>query len=64
MIRDMSFESFELQDQDEDGHFTNSYIDFMQSNGSFDDFIERKKEKKKKPKTSIEELLESDELTE
>jgi DNA-directed RNA polymerase specialized sigma24 family protein len=62
MIRDMSFESFELQDQDDDGHFTNSYIDFMQSNGTFDDFIERKKEKKKKAKTSLEELLDSDEI--
>lgn len=62
MIRDMPFESFELQDQDEDGHFTNSYIDFMQSNGAFDDFIERKKEKKIKAKTSLEELLDSDEI--
>lgn len=62
MIRDMPFESFELQDQDEDGHFTNSYIDFMQSNGAFDDFIERKKDKKKKAKTSLEELLDSDEI--
>jgi DNA-directed RNA polymerase specialized sigma24 family protein len=62
MIRDMPFESFELQDQDEDGHFTNSYIDFMQSNGAFDDFIERKKDKKAKAKTSLEELLDSDEI--
>ena len=62
MIRDMSFESFELQDQDEDGHYTNSYIDFMQSNGAFDDFIERKKDKKKKAKTTLEELLDSDEI--
>ena len=62
LIRDMPFESFELQDQDEDGHFTNSYIEFMQSNGAFDDFIERKKEKKKKAKTTLEELLDSDEI--
>jgi len=57
LIRDIPFESFELQGHDDDGHFTNSYIDFMQSNGTFDDFIERKKDKKKKDKTALEEFI-------
>lgn len=57
LIRDIPFESFELQGHDDDGHFTNSYIDFMQSNGTFDDSIERKKEKKKKDKTTLEEFI-------
>lgn len=60
LIRDIPFESFELQGHDDDGHFTNSYIDFMQSNGTFDDFIERKKEKKKKDKTALEEFIEGE----
>ena len=59
MIRDIPFEAFELQEHDDDGHFTNSYIDFMQNNGTFDDSIERKKQsKKKKDAPSLEELLE------
>jgi DNA-directed RNA polymerase specialized sigma24 family protein len=61
LIRDIPFESFELQGHDDDGHFTNSYIDFMQSNGTFDDFIERKKDKKKKDKTALEELIDDGE---
>lgn len=63
LIRDIPFDSFELQDHDDDGHYVNSYLDFMQTNGSFDEAPE-KKEKKKKAKTSLEELLDSDELTE
>lgn len=57
MLRDMPFEAFELQDQDDDGHFMNSYVEFMQNNGHFDDFIERKKEAKKKAKTGLEEFI-------
>lgn len=59
LIRDIPFDSFELQGHDDDGHFTNSYIDFMQSNGTFDDFVERKKEKKKKEKTALEEFIDA-----
>jgi hypothetical protein len=45
----MPFDAFELQQQDEDGHFHNAYIDFMQSNNNFDNsFIEKKKVKSKK----------------
>jgi hypothetical protein len=44
----MPFDAFELQEHDESGQFTNSYLDFMQNNSSFEDPIERKKEKKTK----------------
>lgn len=57
LIRDLPFEAFELQDQDDDGHFMNSYVEFMQNNSNFDDFIERKKEAKKKPKAGLEEFI-------
>jgi hypothetical protein len=41
---------FELQEQDETGEFKNAYLDFMQNNHTFDDFIDRKKEKVAKRK--------------
>jgi hypothetical protein len=50
LIQDMPFEMFELQDQDETGEFKNAYLDFMQNNHTFDDFIDRKKEKAAKKK--------------
>ena len=46
MIMDMPFEAFELQDQDDGGEFRNAYLDFMQQNFQFDDFIERKAKRK------------------
>ena len=50
LIQDMPFEMFELQEQDETGEFKNAYLDFMQNNHTFDDFIDRKKEKVAKRK--------------
>lgn len=50
LIQDMPFEAFELQEQDETGEFHNAYLDFMQNNHTFDDFIDRKKEKAAKKK--------------
>jgi hypothetical protein len=46
----MPFEMFELQEHDETGEFKNAYLDFMQNNSTFDDFIGRKKEKAAKKK--------------
>jgi hypothetical protein len=57
LIQDMPFEAFELQEQDESGEFHNAYLDFMQQNHTFDDFIERKKEKKKKKHVSLDEFI-------
>lgn len=48
LIQEIPFDAFELQEHDEGGQFTNSYLDFMQNNSSFEDPIERKKEKKTK----------------
>jgi hypothetical protein len=47
LIQEMPFEAFELQEQDETGEYHNAFVEFMQQNHTFDDFIERKKEKKK-----------------
>ena len=52
LIQNMSYDAFELQEQDEDCHFHNAYLDIMQSNQQFDDFIERKAAKRKKKKES------------
>lgn len=46
LIQEIPFDAFELQEHDEGGQFTNSYLDFMQNNSTFEDPIERKKEKK------------------
>ena len=48
LIQNMDFESFELQDHDDDADFKNSYAAFIQSNANFDDSFIKKKEKKKK----------------
>jgi hypothetical protein len=54
----MDFEQFETQDHDDDGQFHNAYLDFMQANQNFDDFIERKKEKrKKKAQSNLDEFI-------
>jgi hypothetical protein len=50
LIQNMPFEMFELQEQDETGEFHNAYLEFMQQNNTFDDFIGRKKEKAAKKK--------------
>jgi hypothetical protein len=50
LIQNMPFEMFELQEHDETGEFHNAYLEFMQNNSTFDDFIGRKKEKAAKKK--------------
>lgn len=58
LIQEMPFEAFELQDQDEDGHFHNAYLDFMQANSKFDDsFINKKKDNKKKKTSSLDDFI-------
>ena len=54
----MSFESFELQGHDDDGHYVNSYIEFMQNNDNYDDSYDKKKEKHKKTQPNLEEFIE------
>lgn len=66
LIQDMPFEAFELQEQDETGEFHNAYLDFMQNNHTFDDFIDRKKEKaaKKKMDNTLKAFIDDGELDE
>jgi hypothetical protein len=57
LIQDMPFEMFELQEQDDTGEFHNAYLDFMQQNHTFDDFIGRKAAKKKSKQTSLDDFI-------
>jgi hypothetical protein len=60
LIQDMPFEAFERQEGD-DAEYHNAYLDFMQNNHTFDDsFIERKKDKKKKKLTNLDDFIEGD----
>jgi len=63
LIQQMPFEAFELQDQDDGGEFHNAYVDFMQQNNTFDDFIGRKKEKaaKKKLENTLKAFIDDEE---
>lgn len=62
LIQDMSFDSFDIQAHDEDGHYHNAYLDFMQSNSNFDSssFEVKKKEKVKKKTSSLDDFIEGD----
>lgn len=58
LIREVTFESFELQDHDYGDEFHNSHLEFMQQYGTFDhEFEEKQKAKKKKKQLSLEDLL-------
>jgi hypothetical protein len=58
LIQDMPFDAFEVQEGD-DKEYHNAYLDFMQNNQTFDDsFIERKKDKKKKKLTNLDDFIE------
>jgi hypothetical protein len=60
LIQEMPFESFEIQDHDDDTDFVNAYTAFIQANSNFDDSFIKKKDKKKKPEQSLENFLEDD----
>ena len=68
MIMDMPFDAFDLQDQDDDGSFANSYIDFVRSNGVYDDIIAKDEERKVKAKAkrsktpTLDDIIESDDI--
>jgi hypothetical protein len=57
LIQNLPYDAFELQEQDEDGEFNNAYLDFMQNNNTFDDFIERKKQRKKKKQVNLDDFM-------
>lgn len=61
LIQDMAFESFELQDHDDDADFKNAYTAFIQTHQNFDDsFIKKKEKAKEKKKQSLENFFEED----
>jgi hypothetical protein len=60
LIQDMPFEMFELQEHEEGQEFHNAYLEFMQNNHQVDDFIQRKKDKKKKKQTNLDDFIEGD----
>ena len=62
IVLDMPFDAFELQSQDEDGAYVNSYLDFMHQFGVYDDVVskeeKRKADKKMKSKKPVPTLME------
>lgn len=59
LIQEMAFESFEIQDHDDDADFKNAYTSFIQSHQNFDDsFIKKKEKVKEKKKQSLENFFE------
>jgi hypothetical protein len=70
IVMEMPFEAFEVQDHD-DGSYANSYVEFLQSNGVFDDVLEYDEKKKAKAKAkskreqaNLDDIIESDEVVE
>lgn len=59
MIQDISIESFDIQEHDDDADFMNAYSAFIQANSKFDDSFIKNKEKKKKAKQEKENSLEN-----
>lgn len=69
MIMEMPFDAFDIQDHDDDGSYASSYLDFVRSNGVYDDVIQKDEDRKVKAKakrnktpTLDDILLESDEI--
>ena len=66
IIMDMPFDSFDIQDHDEDGTYASSYLEFMQNNGVFSDIIEKEEKRKakarSKKKPTLEDIIESDQI--
>jgi hypothetical protein len=63
LIQDMSFEMFELQEQDEGQEFRNAYMDFMSNNRNFED-IAQFEEKSKRKKATKSKTINLDEFIE
>ena len=57
LILDMPFDVFELQEQDDGKDFHNTYMEYMQNNHQLDDFIERKKAKRKKKQVDLDDFI-------
>ena len=52
---------YELMNTEQQVEFKNAYLDFMQQNHTFDDtFMDRKKDKKKKKLTNLDDFIGDD----
>lgn len=65
IISQVGLDAFELQEQDAEGNFTNTFMEFIQANLTEDDYFERKrlerKEKRDKLKTgTLSEFIENE----
>lgn len=64
IVMEMPFEAFDVQEQDEDGTYLNSYLDFIRTQGIFDDIVAKDEEaraaKAKKKKPSLDDMFEGD----
>ena len=66
IVMEMPFESFEVQDHD-DGTYANTYVEFMQNNGVFDNVLiydekRKAKSKAKRGQANLDTILDSDEV--
>ena len=66
LIQEMAFDSFDIQDHDDDADFKNAYMSFIQSHQNFDDSFIKKKEKakEKKKQQSLESFFEGETISE
>lgn len=67
IIMEMPFDAFDVQEQDESGAYTSSYMDFMQNNGIYGDMIEKDDQRKAKAKAkrkqaTLDDIIESDQI--
>jgi hypothetical protein len=66
IVMEMPFEAFEVQDHD-DGTYANTYVEFMQNNGVFDNVLiydekRKAKSKAKRDQANLDTILDSDEV--
>ena len=68
LIREVMIDTFEIQKHDEEGHFHNAYVEYINSHSSndLDAYFEKKTAKKKSKKVSnnLDEFIESDTIDE
>jgi hypothetical protein len=60
MILEMPFELFDLQEQDEDGEWTNQMMEYLRSNNDSEFNMPKKKPAKKKTKNNLESFMEDE----
>jgi len=68
IVMDMPFEAFEVQDHDE-GTYANSYLDFIQNHGVFDEIVNNDRKRKtkassKRAQANLVDIIESDQFVE